>query len=383
MCIRKLVLLLTQAHTETRRRLQIGVNIVQPDHKSSQSGSEELHCLLLEKLPPELIIYTTRFLSPDAASLFALSCHSIFAILGTRYWESLKSKDKKDRRLAFLSLLERDVPQYIFCYPCKILHVPHNEFRKDYAEPPAPLPLDLDIFGTNCSRAHRWNQVDKNICFGFRFSNFQMVMKRYRSGLPYSHYLSQLTYVGKHIPYNRTNLHAKIITGSLILRVQYISLLPPRQPLQIYSSCVGICPHIKPDKLTFEGTHLKVRYSYQRGYCNKSFELRQCYSCLTEYQVDLQERGRRGSLIVLTKWLDIGEGRNWTDLKWASHVGSGDVRRQGTAEDSYLCKVGSIRDSFEQHKPGQFDPFLSLENIENIWTELEMTMSWAWNSVAT
>lgn len=198
-----------------------------------------------------------------------------------------------------------------------------------------------------------------------------MAMKRYRLALPYSDYLKPLGCDWTNLWEYQYRAHAKIIAGSLILRIQYILLIPLGQTLQVpLYGTLGICPHTKTSSLNvraLEDTRCKVKHNHYFGQCTKSFKLKQCYCCLTEYQVDLQECGQRGSLIAITKWLDLGEGRNWTDVKWKSHLADREVHQPGTAErETYLCKVGCIRDSFEQNKLGGFDPFLSPENIDKL-----------------
>lgn len=198
-----------------------------------------------------------------------------------------------------------------------------------------------------------------------------MAMKRYRLGLPYSDYLKPLSCDWTNLWEYQCRAHAKIIAGSLILRIQYILLIPLGQTLQVpLYGTLGIRPHTKTSSLNvraLEDTRCKVKHNHYFGQCTKSFKLKQCYYCLTEYQVDLQECGQRGSLIAITKWLDLGEGRNWTDVKWKSHLEDREVHQPGTAErKTYLCEVGCIRDSFEQNKLGGFDPFLSPENIDKL-----------------
>jgi hypothetical protein len=193
-----------------------------------------------------------------------------------------------------------------------------------------------------------------------------MAMKRYRLGLPYSDYLSILGCGWTRITPYQYIAHAKIIDGSLILRIQYIFLTPLGQPLQIPKSAfLGICPHTETSSLNvraLEDVRCRVKHHHYFGQCTKGFKLKLCSCCQTEYQVDLQQCGQCGSLIAITKWLDLGEGRNWTDFKWRSHL-----YQPGTVDrETYLYEVGFIRDSFEQNKSGGFDLFLSPENVDKL-----------------
>src|ERR1700726_249922 len=75
----------------------------------------------LGRLPFELIVCIARFLPPESVSLFSLCCWPIYSILGTQCLKSL-GKDRPLDLYEFLTLLERDLPNYISCYYCKKLH---------------------------------------------------------------------------------------------------------------------------------------------------------------------------------------------------------------------------------------------------------------------
>ena len=318
------------------------------------------------RLPPELIIYTTRFLPPDSAASFALCCHSIYAILGSRYWESLQTQDQQ--RLAFLTLLERDLPKYIVCHPCKILHLSQKEsdesgVRWDPSQP---------IFRP-CAREEFLGGIIGYIHQQFSFSTFQMAMKRYRLGLPYSDHLSRLGhdwtshgYTGDEMLPYQSRAQAKIVARSLILRIQYVLLIPPHRTLQIPRwSPMSICPHIEIMELNnrmLEDIQCKVKHNHSLRHCSKEFGLKQCYRCTTEYQLHLRERGQFGSVIVITKWLDLGEGRLRTDFKWRSHF----INTKRPAINTYIPKLGSIRNSFEQDEPGGYQPFLGIPSVDEL-----------------
>ena len=75
----------------------------------------------LSKLPLELILHIARFLPPDSAPSFSLCCQPIYFILRTQYLKALEENEQLDR-YKFLTLLERELPNYIACYlqeaPC-------------------------------------------------------------------------------------------------------------------------------------------------------------------------------------------------------------------------------------------------------------------------
>lgn len=176
---------------------------------------------LLGRLPPELISYTARFLPPDAAASFAFCCYSIYTILGTRYWKSLQTQDPQ-QLIAFLALLERDLPEYIVCSPCRKLHLPHKETIQAWM---IQQRRNIRFLGAPCSQRQYRGMVCGYIHFQFHFTNFQMAMKRYRLGLPYGDYFNSLGCGWVDMSQFRYAVNAKIIAGSLVLRIQYIFLI--------------------------------------------------------------------------------------------------------------------------------------------------------------
>lgn len=65
-----------------------------------------------------------------SAALFSLSCRHIYLLIGTRYLEKLTTSSR--RALAFLKLLEHDLPKHIVCNSCRKLY--RIEDAKKYTE---------------------------------------------------------------------------------------------------------------------------------------------------------------------------------------------------------------------------------------------------------
>jgi hypothetical protein len=210
---------------------------------------------ILSRLSPEPIIYTTRFLSPDSAASFAFCCRSIYAILGTRYWESLRTRDQQKYRLAFLTLLEKDLLKYIVCHLCEMLNLSQKESDESWVNQPVQDMESLKSHAVNSSIGPGYIHTSY---IGSKFGNLQMAMKYYCLGLPYSDYLSFLGcdltwHIGSAdiLPFH-CRAHSKIVARSLILRMQYALLIPPSRSIHIPTrSCfIGIC-YIETRDLNF------------------------------------------------------------------------------------------------------------------------------------
>jgi hypothetical protein len=137
------------------------------------------------------------------------------------------------------------------------------------------------------------------------------MMKRYRLGLDCSHHLSLLAYKTtqrrsmEFFPY-QCIAEARIIAESLFVRVQKVYLIPFGRALESIGSCyIHICPHTG-----------RLGQLPENGHSG----LRQCNYCPTEYQIDIQDYGQLGVVVVITKWLDLGEGRTIMDPKWWNHL---------------------------------------------------------------
>jgi hypothetical protein len=125
--------------------------------------------------------------------------------------------------------LERDLPDYILCYHCTILHAgnkAHYETRKQ------PSTRPRNRYGmTTCYKEELLGGIFRYIHKDCSFGIFQMTMKRYRLGLDYSYHLSLLACKTtsrrsrEGFPYQCT-AQARIIARSLFLRVQQVLLIP-------------------------------------------------------------------------------------------------------------------------------------------------------------
>lgn len=74
------------------------------------------------KLPLELVICISEFLPPPDAASFTLTCRQIRFILGNQYLDRLWAEGHEHNRVAFLTLFERDLPFYVLCHYCHLLH---------------------------------------------------------------------------------------------------------------------------------------------------------------------------------------------------------------------------------------------------------------------
>jgi hypothetical protein len=166
-------------------------------------------------------------------------------------------------------------------------------------------------------------------------------------------------------PYQCT-AHARIIKGSLFFRVQHLILIPPQLSIQTIAHCfIHICPHVgivgRDHEAQLPGNiDCMITLLHDLKQCIRRSELRQCKYCPTEYKIGLQECGGAGIAAVITKWMELGEGRTVLDPRWWSHLST---KYTGSHVFSQASEIhgkrlkerpivqfegGSIRRSFEE-----------------------------------
>ena len=341
---------------------------------------------ILEMLPHELIIYMAQFLPLSSTVLFTLSCRAACAILGTRYWTSLRAEDQHQQHIDFLSQLSKDLPpDYVPCYHCRVLHLCTIRYSEHL--PTRPL-YQYDV--TQCHKAEVLGKVSKYIHEDFQFRTFQMAMKKYRLGLDHELWLeclcrqSTTCTIMQKFP-SEFKADARIVDSSLLFRSQRVILIPPGLTIRNLDRCsFDICPHIR---LVAHGAEANLpetagcTMNHQHGLqrCVRRSGIVPCIACPTEYELSLEECRGFGVAAIITKWMDLGEGQTILDPRWLSHLSnkyaaSGVFRevdgingRRLVDRDPVRSNRASIRDSFGQDESSGLDPILPLETAERLF----------------
>lgn len=361
---------------------------------------------ILTILPTEIILDIVQILPLASAASFAFCSVTAYRILGTRYWEALWTKGQEREKEAFLLLLEREMPNYVLCYQCNILHS-GNEV---YSATP---------YWSSGRRPHRYFAASchTNDCSAglsllihpyFHFSNFQMAMKRYRLGLNYKYHLSLLNYNYTYQERGRFPHHdtfeAQIVAGSLYLRIQRVGLIPTSRSVPTSRYFTGynynICRHVHTGDVLWnpDAEPCTLAHRHDLKQCVKLSGLKECISCPTEYNMVIHERGNDDAVVIITKWFDLGEGRTPRDFKWWIRLNESYRRqrlfeghdcvkdmRQWMRNSPLFCpdprplpsrgmlephfERVSIRDSFENEQLQAFDPLLIPKVVES-WHRL-------------
>ncbi|KFY82791.1 hypothetical protein V500_10331 [Pseudogymnoascus sp. VKM F-4518 (FW-2643)] len=289
---------------------------------------------ILGKLPPELLLRIAAYLSPTSAGAFSLCSKRLYALLAIPYLKC-QNGHSPFSTAEFLRLLEPGLPDHIVCYFCEKLHAmksPERHLR--YTK-----RCDMKVNQSMRTYIHP----------RFSYVIFQMAMKRHRQGLDCSSLVKLLSYsewswVGP----DEIKTSSRIVDGSLLLRQQYILLVHPNNDMLFTrDDKIMICPHAKqlwgtidyetsaPEKynMTYTTGSVDVDRTPAAAECDccahqgkKEEEgnwsgLLRCRDCATEFRVDTLGIGKEGKAFVVTRWKDLGEGRDASDPVWRAHMG--------------------------------------------------------------
>ncbi len=311
-----------------------------------------------DNLPLEITQHIASCLPVSAAAAFALCNHYLCQAVGTQYWMSLREPCEKEEWQAFLQLLDRDMPDHLFCHRCARLHLPTRPGMDEWKH----SELTNRRWERQCFKEDSRARAHDYFPVSFGFEHIQMAMKFHRLKLDVKKYLGALACVKKKtskLP-NLEMFEARIVSDEMITRTQHWSLMPVGQVCewsQASYPCLRVCPHLdsfaSPGRGNILPYLLYCRVEHIRkgqNPCGVCTGLKQCQYCPTEMQIDVKVFEGRGIALVVTKWLAVGTGMSPSDPKWRSHLYDENHR---PVFQRLSFKAGSIQKAFEQ--PSKFD----------------------------
>lgn len=124
------------------------------------------------------------------------------------------------------------------------------------------------------------------------------------------------------------------------------------------------------------GCTMDHQHGLQR--CVRKSGIALCIACPTEYEFRLEECAGFSVAAVITKWMDLGEGRTILDPRWWSHLGekytASDVFRKVDGingrrlvdRDPVRSPRASIRASFGEYGSSGFNSILPLKVAQKL-----------------
>ena len=267
----------------------------------------------LHTLPVEILQYISHtFLPSDAAVSLALCSRSMLNIFGTQVLRSLPLESGAIERTRFLHLLEKDLPDHLFCHHCLKLHPgdPNGDPSKRW----------LSFDETECSRVH--GVVSVRYIYHIRYEYAHLLMRNYRLGRPYQTNLEKLskTYA-YHFPEksHKYEITADIVDGELFLQVNHTLRLRKEWDIStIRTNISQICPHLLGTvRDSIFAQALRCRLSHANGLpCSECKEQKYCLECSTSVHVNIRSLKDFVTEVQVNVKRCLGSCESAFDPKW-------------------------------------------------------------------
>lgn len=265
-------------------------------------------------LPVEILLSIRDFLPLDSAVCFTISSRHLLGSLGNRPLHSLREKGHASEKKRFLVALERDLPDWQLCHPCLLFHPvsPSSE----------PKPLYSGDGQTSCVYAS--GVVDITARLQLRYHQAQLIMNRYRFGLPYANDLERLCgcYNSENSDYSiDIKITAYIEDGGLaFLAISKLQLPNGWDMRLIHLRLSNVCRHNSMSFLYLNQPlteTLLCRQSRGDGPpCARCSQWKHCEFCSTSFLIKVHGSVNSETTIVLEVRKLLGSCKDPSDPEW-------------------------------------------------------------------
>ncbi|OBT45742.1 hypothetical protein VE00_03911 [Pseudogymnoascus sp. WSF 3629] len=308
-----------------------------------------------DHLPIDLFQLIVSSLPPLAAASLSLTCKSILFLLRAKYLNQYRRRGCR-KRLGFLHLLARGLPTHIVCIECEKLH---SRTQKQINE------------ATPCKKADYKSNLSLHIHPDFDSITFLLALKRHHNNLNPRAQLTRLSAsrtISKADHTHHWESTARIVNGNLLLRHKSWYNFPAgAKGMSITNLDTCACPDLYnvPYADTSSGgpeylggypvvsalsrvTRLTLKLACRASHwddagrsasCVTCAGLFQCMFCPTEFQIEAKIFAEQGVALILTRWLDLGDGSLGHE-RYAS-------RLRGYKGKPVRFEAGSIKAAFE------------------------------------
>ncbi|PVI04645.1 hypothetical protein DM02DRAFT_611268 [Periconia macrospinosa] len=345
----------------------------------------------LLKLPVELIQHISSYLS-DISTLasFSLTSRYLYHAIGTlplsthmdgeslpstgRALSSTQSRPSRAERRERREILERAFPTRWYCAWCDKFHVQE-----------ATTSPKLFNYETKraCASFNSYLHDDKNE-FVLCYHHVRLAVNRHLWGPEYGIGLDAFAYTSS--PTRRTlwarkmdvsailRTRARVVEGRFLLNATYSITIPTpssaKLPRSLAKSLLAILPQILVGHRDSREPHTGLFACLDKALLSPVPKLgivRLCCVCATDFAVDVYHSppGKRNAdgqivglpetLLRISVWRDLGNGRNPFDSSWRAHgeIGNG---KEGFAQDLWRLaqlRPGAIKEAFEKEQEEQ------------------------------
>ncbi|KAG8622848.1 hypothetical protein KVT40_009359 [Elsinoe batatas] len=350
---------------------------------------------ILVKPSAEIWDRITDFLQPREAANLALTCKTVWYLLGSRPFDKLKLPVNKAERTAFLLPMDVKYPAQLFCFPCASYHARTHPGHESLQPTSVLNPLFDCPNKTNNLVPQPRHRIAGGRTLPFTF--VQLVTRAHRFGPEYGipaenldrRWRDQWSDWSHHTKYHvHKNGHLLMrvvsqcfVDGGMTLAAKRMMLYSRDDYTPYFSVCAHWRDGLLMDNCKCALNHLPVtrqRAALLGGpkqprpgmvsLCGDCSPMRRCPRCPTEYLIEVKmvedknvAQGHHMKFkhaLIVTRWSDLGDGISPASREWAAV--------QGENEEEYdsIKEIGnrSVSSIFESAF-GDFYPSQRLLNL--------------------
>ncbi|PSK34450.1 hypothetical protein B9Z65_8776 [Elsinoe australis] len=345
---------------------------------------------ILAKPSAEIWDRVTDFLEPRDAANLALTCKTVWFLLGSKPFDVLRQPVNKQQRTAFLLPMDVKFPAQLFCFPCASFHTRTHPGQESLMPTNVLNPLfDCPNQKNNLIPPPR-HRITNGRTLPFTF--VQLVTRAHRFGPEYGlpaesldrRWKDQWSDWGHQSKYHvHKNGHLLMRVTSQAFAEGGMTLAAKRMLLysrEDYTPYFSVCAHWR-DGLLMDNCkcalgHLptvKKRAAALGGpkqprpgmtsLCGECQPMRRCPRCPTEYMIELKlvedknvamnDRTRFKNALIVTRWSDLGNGISPASREWAAVQGENEVEYDSIKEIGNRSISSTFESAFGDSYPGQ------------------------------
>lgn len=278
----------------------------------------------LTQQPTEIILLIAENLPNISALCLALTCKSLFVLLGSEDRVRLEPFDRK----AFLCYLEKDVPGVFYCHFCKIL----KRFNES-AKLTTLFSPDLALSGPRFTRLDKCGPLDTLAFEGtllyLPYNHARLITNYGRFGPRHGFHPSYLSFESPMLTRGsgrfREVWSGRLIDYELFLSSTHMLYDENADALQKLITTVPfyICQHTTVGHYTWRKSHHIDLSLINTNQATNSYshESGSCSSCLTDWDVSFEYVSREhGWVVKIVTYHNLGGCRSPLDPKWQAMV---------------------------------------------------------------
>lgn len=273
---------------------------------------------LLFHIPPELLLCILDHLPRESAMALSFTCKALHTRFPQRYTIDRKSPAVEQHKL--LSLLVRDIPDYVACPSCTRFH--HNRNLHHYSGAVATRNKHGQLPACVVDDENRNMAYLAPVLLGSTVC--RMVMEKHKRKPRSTSLLTQL-YDKKVITSTSTNylkkekIEIRIINGKLM--IHEATMLTPKWACNPFEKDIEVfrADHHEGHELA---SYLICSHIRLMNVCwsHRAVEIQTCEECHTEYRADIWTCKTGNARLTFERWMDLGLGPD--DPKWDEHFPS-------------------------------------------------------------